>query len=96
MHDSTGEVEPFPSLRSPGQPAGGRLRERGGGATRPQPGRARRGGPLPRDRLLFTAPHRPRGLGGPAGGGGAEEQLPAEPRGPPGQPRCHLGMPTSP
>lgn len=33
---------------------------------------------------LFTAPHRPRGLGGPAGGGGAEEQLPAEPRGPPG------------
>lgn len=41
MHDSTGEVEPFPSLRSPGQPAGGRLWERGGGATRPQPGRAR-------------------------------------------------------
>lgn len=80
------------SLSAVAGPAGWRrLRERGGGATRPQPGRAQGEVRFPETGFIYSPSPAPR-----AGGGGADEQLPAQPRGPPGQPRCHLGMPTSP
>lgn len=87
MHNLTCEVEPFP-LWSPGQAAGGGFwsAEEGRGGRRRA---GRKGRSASQRQALFTAPLRGRG-------GGAREQLPAQPRGPPGPLQRHLGSPESP
>lgn len=91
MHNFTCEVEPFP-LWSPGR----RLAEASGARRRGEEaadGPGARGGRLPSDRLYLQPLS---GAGREPAGGGAREQLPAQPRGPPRPTAASPWIPRSP
>lgn len=92
MHNLTCEVEPFPSVVT--GPAGWwRLLERGGGARRPQTGRAQGEVGFPETGFIYSPSPEP---GGSRQGEERRSSCPHSLRDDQGQPQCHLGIPHKP